>query len=245
MKSYLVTRLGPHQILRRQHGAYTSDALMLMNNYRYRFVEGFTLSPSDIEELAKRLHVGPSILTFNADRLRGHYHLFGALHEHFRKTILDDNRYVVLKEGPLNSKQMALLLEFYLQIDGKSTYIPRSIFWIYVDVLVDVFYMKTCSFRGALPPSDSEGLFCGRNEPQSRYTLTACGNPTCACCHPINHEKRSQDWPVVDFHSSSMHQFLNGYRTYLNCPAVSVLRYVQYFPSLQSRHAIQAILSIL
>lgn len=104
--------------------------------------------------------------------------------------------------------------------------------------------MKSCSFRGALPPSDSEGLFCGRNEPQSRYTLTACGHPTCLCCHPINHERRSEVWPVVDFHSSSMHQFLNGYRTYLNCPAVSVLRYVQYFPSFQFRHAIQAISSI-
>lgn len=121
MKSCLVARLGPHQILRRQHGAYTSDALMLLNNYRYRLVEGFTLSSFDIEELATRLRVGPSILTFNADRLRRHYHVFGALHEYFRKTVLEDNRYVVLKEGPLNSKQMALLLEFYLQIDGKST----------------------------------------------------------------------------------------------------------------------------
>ena len=32
--------------------------------------------------------------------------------------------------------------------------------------------------------------------------------------------EKSRPWLVVDFQSSSMHQFLNGYTTYLNCPAV-------------------------
>jgi hypothetical protein len=101
-----------------------------MNKYQHRCFEAFTLSPADQDELATRLRVGPSILTFNADRLRGHYHFFGALHESFRHTILKDKRYVVLKEGPLTSKQMAVLLEFYLQIDGKSTDRLRTLFSI-------------------------------------------------------------------------------------------------------------------
>ncbi len=83
-----------------------------------------------------------------------------------------------------------------------------------------MFYMKTCSFHGAEPRSNIEGLFCGNDEPQARYKLTACGNLFCTCCHPINIGQRSQTWSVVDFVSSSMHQFVNGYTTYLNCPAV-------------------------
>ncbi|CAF1561793.1 unnamed protein product, partial [Rotaria sordida] len=33
-----------------------------------------------------------------------------------------------------------------------------------------------------------------------------------------NTYKKSQPWPIVNFASSSMHRFLNGYTTYLNCP---------------------------
>ena len=80
--------------------------------------------------------------------------------------------------------------------------------------------MKTCSFRGATPRSLTEGLFCDNDKPQARYTLAPCGNLTCSCCHPINNDKKSQMWPVVDFTSSSTHHFVNGYTTYLNCPAV-------------------------
>ena len=53
-------------------------------------------------------------------------------------------------------------------------------------ILVDIFYMKTCSFRGAEPRSVIEGLFCGKDEPEARYTMIACGNLQCRCCHPPN-----------------------------------------------------------
>ena len=76
--------------------------------------------------------------------------------------------------------------------------------------------MKTCSFRGAEPRSINEGLFCGKDEPQERYTMVPFGDLLCSCCHPGN-----PSWSVVDFVSSGMHQFVNGYTTYLNCPAVS------------------------
>ncbi|CAF4880432.1 unnamed protein product, partial [Rotaria magnacalcarata] len=45
---------------------------------------------------------------------------------------------------------MSILLEFFLQID------------------VDVFYMKTCRFRGAEPCSTMQGLFCNDELPQAR-----------------------------------------------------------------------------
>jgi len=124
----------PHEIARRQHGAFTSDAIMMMNNYNYSDADGFSLSQQDAEELAGRLQVGKSIITFNADRLRGHCYSLCALHESFRRNVLQKPD-VALKEPILNSKQMAVALEFYLQIDGKSSYIYPSSFQSYIHML--------------------------------------------------------------------------------------------------------------
>jgi hypothetical protein len=115
----LVTRLSSHEIARRQEGLYNSDALQMMNNYEYFNHDGFILSQEDAEELAVRLRVDKSIITFNAERLRAMSCYFMALHELFRRNILEQ-RDIALKEPTLNSKQMAMALEFYLQIDGKS-----------------------------------------------------------------------------------------------------------------------------
>ncbi len=92
---------------------------MLMNNYKYSNNEGFQLSEQDVEDLAGRLRVGKSIITFNADRLRGICYYLMALHESFRRKIHRYKRDVASNELILNSKQMALVLEFYLQIDGQ------------------------------------------------------------------------------------------------------------------------------
>ena len=110
-----MTRLTSHELSRRQHGPYTLDALEMMNKYKY--CNAFSLSQQDADELASRLQIGKSIITFNADRLRGICHYFLGLHEFFQQNVLlDDN--VALNEPTLNSKQMAIALEFYLQIDG-------------------------------------------------------------------------------------------------------------------------------
>ena len=93
-----------------------------------------------------------------------------------------------------------------------------SISFVRIYFSVDIFYMKTCSFRGADPSRfNIIGLFCDQDEPEVRYTMVPCGDLFCPCCHPGN-----QLWLVVDFVSSGMDQFVNGYTTYLSCPAVSV-----------------------
>jgi hypothetical protein len=104
------------EILRRQHGGETADALALMNNYTYDNEE-FSLSARDAQEMATRLRTSLSIITFNADRFRGICYFLLVVHESFRRNVLG-KRDVALKEPPLTSKQMALALEFYLQIDG-------------------------------------------------------------------------------------------------------------------------------
>ena len=80
--------------------------------------------------------------------------------------------------------------------------------------------MKTCSFRGTQPRSDTEGLFCGWKEPEARYKMHPCKKESCPCCHSHNQTNRNQPWQVVDFMGSSTHRFSNGYTTYLNCPVV-------------------------
>ncbi|CAF1623646.1 unnamed protein product [Rotaria sp. Silwood1] len=202
-----VTHLAPNEIARRQQGSHTCDALILMNMYNYG--DTFSLSEQDVEELAIRLNVEKSIITFNADRLRVICYTLLAFHESFRRNVLCMAD-VALKEPALMSKQMAILLEFYLQID------------------VDLFYMKTCSYRGAIPHSTTEGLFCGKDEPQARYCVVPCGNLFCLCCYPKNSYKKNESWPVIDFVSSSMHQFVNGYTTYLNCPATCTTTNIVY-----------------
>ena len=112
---FLVTRLTSHELSRRQHGAYTLDALEMMNKYNY--CNAFSLSQQDADELASCLQVGKPIITFNADRLRGICHYFLKLHESLlQNVLLDDNG--ALNEPTLNSKQIAIALEFYLQIHG-------------------------------------------------------------------------------------------------------------------------------
>ncbi len=128
----LVTRLASHEILRRQHGAYTSDALILMNNYDYSN-DKLSLSQQDIEDLAVRFQVGKSIITFNADRLHGICYSLLKFNESVRQNIRK-KRYRALRQSLLNSKQMAIALEFYLQIDGESSsylYILLSCMFIF------------------------------------------------------------------------------------------------------------------
>lgn len=86
--------------------------------------------------------------------------------------------------------------------------------------LVDLFYMKTCSYGGAQPRSAAEGIFCGPEEPEARYRMTPCNERECGYCYPYDECKPTKVWPVVDFAGSSSHRFLNGYTTYLNCPGV-------------------------
>lgn len=114
---FVVTRLPLLESIRRQQGAYTEDALMIVNKYQYS-TTGFRLSIQDAEELAARLQVGMSIIVFNADRLGGISHFLCALHESFRRNVLLKPD-VGLKEPTFSSKQMTLALEFYLQIDSE------------------------------------------------------------------------------------------------------------------------------
>lgn len=113
---------------------------MMIKDYDY--LGGFGLFPEDTEELATRLNIGKSIITFNADRLRGICSYLLLLHEKFRKNYL---RYedVALPEPTLNSKQMAIALEFFLQIDGQYL-ISIDILIFFIRIIFPVFLFSGC-----------------------------------------------------------------------------------------------------
>lgn len=134
---FLAARLGTREILRRQHGANTEDALMCVKNYDYR--GEFALHEEDAEELSRRLKVDMSIILFNAGKLRGNCYGLMAYYQAFRRNILQ-KKDVASRESPLNSKTMAIALEFYLQMDGESSHT-----WI--------FMLKIAISRAFLSPS--------------------------------------------------------------------------------------------
>ncbi|CAF1450870.1 unnamed protein product [Adineta steineri] len=101
----------------------------------------------------------------------------------------------------LSIDELPLALEFYLQID------------------VDMFYLKTCSFNGVQPRVFEnhfrEGLFC-IDPPEARYTITPCNKRYCICCrYSTDPEKTS----VIPFSIPHIHHFVNDYEAILNCPA--------------------------
>lgn len=75
--------------------------------------------------------------------------------------------------------------------------------------------MKTCQFRDAQPHSTIEGVFCNIDEPQGQYQFNQCHQNHCHLCYSLNNND-------IDLNSSSIHKFINGYQTYLNCPVVRI-----------------------
>lgn len=133
----------------------------------------------------ERFHIDLAILDHNYGRLKAYIDLFRSARNRILCTTQD--RYEPMTD--LNENELPQLLEFYLQID------------------VDLFYMKTCSFRDAQPCSINQGLFCS-NQPQCCYTMSRCDY--CELC--------SMNSPV-QFNRYERYRFVNGYESILNCPA--------------------------
>ncbi|CAF1082458.1 unnamed protein product [Rotaria magnacalcarata] len=196
------SRLGPDELRRRQQTSSTTTDASASINYDHDR-DPFCLSSEDAKELSTRLQN-------NADRLSSICYLLLGVHQLFRRKVLERPDAAV-KNPTLNSKQMSILLEFFLQID------------------VDVFYMKTCRFRGAEPCSTMQGLFCNDELPQARYSMAPCRTNDCQYCHSMENQNQNPSRSAaIDFENSSQHRFVNGYTTYLNCPATCTTSNIVY-----------------
>ncbi|CAF3547400.1 unnamed protein product [Rotaria socialis] len=153
--------------------------------------------------LSERLKVNMAFIDFNLACFRAIIRRFQLIRQLFYRRYMLFNNNVNDLTSPqqqltnnllsLEFKEMSVGLEFFLQLD------------------VDLFYMKTCSFRGANPRSFDVGLFCKSNLPVIRYALEPCEQMICSLCEPTK--------PIVEFNSYRTHRFVNGYHAILNCPA--------------------------
>ncbi|CAF3202567.1 unnamed protein product [Rotaria socialis] len=200
---------------------------IIYNNNSHLLLANVPMDQLSSEELARR-ETGKCKCSFiitdpdppTASYMVHHYHtMFGSVLQRFKidLAILDHNYarldnflklFRTARRRLINAKEYAQdllqlednekpqLLEFYLQMD------------------VDLFYMKTCSFRDAQPRSITEGIFCS-TIPECRYTMTRCGN--CKLCSTSMDNQYHQQAPVL-FNRFERYRFVNGYESILNCP---------------------------
>ena len=137
--------------------------------------------------LVERLKVDLNILDYNYVRLKHVLQLFAES----RLRILNAHR-STMAQWLVKEEEYPALLKFYLELD------------------VDLFYTKTCSYRGAQPQPSREGLFCSQT-PACRYTMAACSH--CALC------RSTRLLPSIPFNQYERHRFVNDYESILNAPA--------------------------
>ncbi|CAF3677382.1 unnamed protein product [Rotaria sp. Silwood1] len=151
-------------------------------------------------DLLERLKVDLSILDYNYTRLN----------QFMRMLAYEQMRVFNIQAQEIqriNEKEYPIALEFFLKFD------------------VNLFYMKTCSFRHARPRTLNEGLFCVQ-EPEARYELAACGN--CGLCYPQYDMRYRSKKSIVEFAQAHTHTFVNGYQAILNCSATCHTRNIIY-----------------
>ena len=144
-------------------------------------------------KLSEQWHVPTSLLIHNYE------HMLSSMYQ----LSLDD----FVRKVPtlqLTVMEWKFALEFYLQID------------------IDCFYLKTCSFRGSYPrrikqmnSMTNEGLFCVQ-PPEASYGMKQCTYCKCLICGVPKH-RLQHDTPSIKFTDHQIHTFVNQYQARLNC----------------------------
>ncbi|CAF3104581.1 unnamed protein product [Rotaria sp. Silwood2] len=200
----LLANIPPHQLIQkelvhRRSGASTPACTIINNDTS---TSSFLREKYHLyfDDLLERLKVDISILDYNYTRLNKYMRMLA--YEQIRAFNLRPDEIQRIDE-----KEYPIALEFFLQFD------------------VNMFYMKTCSFRYARPRTLNEGLFC-LQEPEARYELSACGN--CGLCYPQYDMTYRTKKSIVEFSQAHKHTFVNGYETILNSSASCHTRNVIY-----------------
>ncbi|CAF1311156.1 unnamed protein product [Rotaria sordida] len=189
---YLVNLLSAKQIYRREHSC---DDLITYENSHHslKTKEDTYLLYELFLCLNTQWRVPVVLLVYNYERM------LSAM-EHF--TLEDFVKRIPTIKWSLDEWKWAL--EFYLQMD------------------VDCFYMKTCSFRQSRPRTFledghriQEGLFCIK-EPQACYGMKRCENQHCLFCYR-HHRTTRFNQLSLKYMDEQMHTFVNQYQVYLNC----------------------------
>ena len=193
----------PTEAARRQPGQFKSS--FTITEYSTS-VASFMIKQYDMHfvPLLERLQVDSVILDHNYTRQENFLRLFRAA----RMRTLSSNSLAGNKLY-LNETEYAPLLEFYLQMD------------------IDMFYMRTCSFRDARPRSNTEGLFCSK-APEGQYTMQPCGRCNLCSATITTTATNCPQQGYVQLNAYEKHQFANGYQPILNCPATCSSKNIIY-----------------
>jgi hypothetical protein len=112
----LVNQLGIDQMAQRRWAMNIDEQRRPI--WKYDDSRELSITPSDVQTLADRLRANRSIVTFNAHRLRSVCFELLELHETFRRTMMNHSENNVFQQSStLTSDQMAMTLEFFLQMD--------------------------------------------------------------------------------------------------------------------------------
>lgn len=153
--------------------------------------------------LTNRLQIDMSILDYNLYRLYNIINNFISKYRSYEKSnVLFDHHLPLSIHDQylkmLNHSELIILLEFFLQID------------------VDLFYMKTCSFRMEDQKPLMKSLFCTDDTPTCNYDFKPCKRFLCQLCQSYQLEQQQ----TIEFSTTGhKHRFVNGYEAILNCPA--------------------------
>ena len=100
----------------------------------------------------------------------------------------------------------------------------------FIFALVDIFFMKTCHFRGASPRlvgennDEPEGIIC-QLKPIAQYGMVSCYDRHCFLCG----NRREYDGELINtavhYSSNRVHRFVNKYEAILNCHVVSLSKH--------------------
>ena len=153
------------------------------------------------ELLSNRLNIHWSILDYNYARLDNCLQLFANERIHRFQESPYTNR--------LLDEEKSIALEFYLQMD------------------VDVFYMKTFHYRNVQPTDMNKDLFCVI-EPELRFMFKSCEYPNCEICTCTKHITHRSQMAVHFEETNGLFQFINGYQTILNASATCITNGIIY-----------------
>lgn len=174
---------------------FNTTHIQQTSSYIYSIFQTF------IGHLSQRLQVDSSILDYNLYRLNEITENFIIKYRSYeRSNVLYDHHFPLSQQEQylrmLNQNELCILLEYFLQMD------------------VDLFYMKTCQLRGNYQSLPIKPLFRTDEIINDSHDMKRCQRFYCTLCH------ESQKSSTVKFSTSGhRHRFLNNYETILNCSA--------------------------
>ena len=215
----------PRELARRLPDAYEDPFNARISGSKQQVASiSLKMFEENFGSLCTRLHLDRAIVDHNLSRMKDIIDLFISKYRAYLRSYVGEQGLLARADTLkfFTQHEMCLAFEFYLAMDGKNL-VHEAHYLTFFFPLVDVFYMKSCAFRGAQPRPSVSVSFFDDETPAASYDLSPCHRSYCVCCQaePCEMTRDSASSVSVTFSEHGhMHRFVNGYETILNCPAV-------------------------